>query len=304
MEQHEMWTLGHRGGPRRDLTLRDEVHDKAAPAAGRRPSMGSSAETFQISMAAAELYESRFVPALFAEWAPHLVDLAGVRPGQAVLDVACGTGIVARTVADRLGGAGRVVGLDLNRAMLTVARRVRPDIEWREGDVAAIPFPDGTYDVVLCQMALMFFPDRAGALREMRRVAVAGSTVAIVVPAHLPAQPAYAPFVDMVTRHAGPDAASLLGAYFACGDLGPLTSLVESAGLSVTATRTRLGRVKFDSVDEFVAAEVESTPLGGRIGPDVHASIRAGAREVLRPFLTPSGHLEVPLAGHLVAGRR
>jgi ubiquinone/menaquinone biosynthesis C-methylase UbiE len=273
-------------------------------AAREETRMQSSTETFQISMAAAEIYESKFVPALFAEWAPHLVDFAGIRPGQAVLDVACGTGIVARTVADRLGDGGRIVGLDLNPAMLAVARRVRPDVEWREGDAAALPFPDGSFDAVLCQMALMFFPDRAGALREMRRVAGVGGTVAIVVPAHLPAQPAYAPFVEMAARHAGPDAVSLLGAYFSCGDLGPLTSLVESAGLSVTGTRPRLGRVKFASVDEFVAAEVESTPLGSRIGKDAYASIRAGAREVLRPFMTPTGHLEVPLAGHLVAGRR
>ncbi len=70
-------------------------------------------ERFQLSTEAAELYEARFVPAIFAEWAPRLVDIADVRPGHAVLDVASGTGIVARTVADRLGGEGRVVGLDL-----------------------------------------------------------------------------------------------------------------------------------------------------------------------------------------------
>jgi len=120
-------------------------------------------ETFQLSAVAAEAYESTFVPALFAEWAPHLCDLAGVRPGQRVLDVACGTGIVARVAADRLAGAGRVVGVDLNEAMLAVARRVRPDVEWRQGDAEALPFPPASFDRVLCQMALMFFPDRARA---------------------------------------------------------------------------------------------------------------------------------------------
>jgi ubiquinone/menaquinone biosynthesis C-methylase UbiE len=54
------------------------------------------------------------------------------------------------------------VGVDLNEAMLTVARRVRPDLEWQQGDVAALPFPDGSFDVVLCQMALMFFPTGSG----------------------------------------------------------------------------------------------------------------------------------------------
>ena len=124
----------------------------------------TTTEDFQVSHEAAEQYEARFVPAIFAEWAPLLADITGVGPGQAVLDVACGTGIVARTVADRVTGSGRVVGVDLNGGMLAVARRVRPDIDWRQADVADLPFPDGSFDVVLCQMALMFFPDRVGAL--------------------------------------------------------------------------------------------------------------------------------------------
>jgi ubiquinone/menaquinone biosynthesis C-methylase UbiE len=261
-------------------------------------------ETFQLSVAAAEAYEARFVPALFAEWAPRLVELAGVAPGQAVLDVACGTGIVARTAADALRGQGRVVGLDLNEAMLAVARRVRPDLEWRQGDAAALPFPDGAFDTVLCQMALMFFPDRARALGEMRRVVAPGGTVAVVVPGQLASQPAWGPFVAMVARHAGPEAVSLLSTYWACGDLDQLRALVGSAGLDVTATRTRLGTARFESVDAFVATEVESTPLIDRISQEVYARIREDAREVLRTFTTPAGAVEAPLEGHLVKGVR
>jgi len=304
MMQHAIRTIGHGACPRRDHTLRGDVDDKARPGGQEEASMQSSTETFQISVAAAEVYESRFVPAFFAEWAPHLVDFAGVAAGQAVLDVACGTGIVARTAADRLGATGRVVGLDLNEAMLTVGRRLRPDIEWQQGDAVALPFPDGSFDTVLCQMALMFFPDRAKALREMRRVVTADGTVAVLVPARLQSQPAYAPFVEMAARHAGPDAASLLSTYFACGELGEFTALVESAGLRVVGTRTRLGRAKFGSVDEFVATEVESTPLIGRISQEVYGRIREGAREVLRPFTAAAGPVEIPLEGHLVAAQK
>jgi ubiquinone/menaquinone biosynthesis C-methylase UbiE len=246
-------------------------------------------ETFQLSVAAAEAYEAKFVPALFAEWAPHLVELAGVAPGQAVLDVACGTGIVARTAAGTLKGRGRVVGLDLNEAMLAVARRVRPDLEWRQGDAAKLPFPDGSFDTVLCQMALMFFPERAAALGEMRRVVAAGGTVALVVPGRLASQPAWGPFVAMVARHAGPEAVALLSTYWACGDLDELTALVESAGLEVVRTRTRLGTARFESVEAFVATEVESTPLVDRISREVYARIREEARDVLRSFTTAAG---------------
>jgi ubiquinone/menaquinone biosynthesis C-methylase UbiE len=271
--------------------------------ATRRTVDDNSDETFQIPIEVAELYESKFVPALFAEWAPRLIEIAGVRSGDAVLDVACGTGIVARTAADIVGSDGRVVGVDLNEAMLTVAARVRPGIEWRQGDVAKLPFADGVFDAVLCQMALMFFPDRARAVGEMTRVTKPDGTVAVCVPASLDAQPAYGPFVAMAARHAGPEAVSLLSTYWACGDLGELTDVVESAGLRVTMATTVAGVARFASPEELVATEVESTPLIQRISDQVYARIKSEAAEVLQPYTTTTGSVEVPLVGHLVAAR-
>ena len=121
-------------------------------------SMTSSVETFSIPLEAAEAYEEFFVPNMFVRWPAHVLDLADVRAGDSVLDVACGTGIVARGAADRVGPSGSVTGVDLNENMLIVARRVRPDLTWQQGDVAALPFPDDRFDAALCQMALMFFP--------------------------------------------------------------------------------------------------------------------------------------------------
>jgi len=260
-------------------------------------------ESFQIPIEAAEAYEAAFVPAFFAQWAPILCDAAGLTAGQRILDVACGTGIVARTAADRVGPAN-VVGVDLNEAMLTVARRVRADIDWRQGDVAALPLPDGAFDAVVCQMALMFFPDRIRALREMARVLAPGGTVAVLVPSRLDAQPAYGPFVDMAAQHAGAEARSLLSTYFSCGDLDDLAAAFAHAGLHVAATGTHLGTARFPTVDALVATEVDSTPLGERITTDVYESIRAGARTVLAPFTTSDGRLEAPFEVHVVAGRR
>jgi ubiquinone/menaquinone biosynthesis C-methylase UbiE len=265
--------------------------------------MTSSAEAFQIPLEAAEVYEAKFVPALFAEWAPHLVDLADVAVGHSVLDAACGTGIVARTAADRVGPTGRVIGLDLNPAMLTVAGRVRPDIEWRQGDVAALPFADESFDVVLCQMALMFFPDAVAALREMGRVAKAEGLVGIVVPSSLASQPAYGPFVELAAQHAGPEAISLLSRYWRCGDLDELRTTFESADLRIVAIRTRIGTARFGSTDELVATEVESTPLVDRIDASTYRRIRAGAATVLAPFLTASGALEAPIECHIVVAQ-
>lgn len=261
-------------------------------------------ESFQIPVEAAEFYESAFLPAFFAQWAPILCEAAGVTTGQTVLDIACGTGIVARTAADRAAPDGHVVGLDLNEAMLTVARRVRPDIDWRQGDAAALPFPDASFDIVLCQMALMFLPDRRTALSEMRRVVRPGGTVAVVVSSRLDAQPAFRPFVTMAARHAGPEAMSLLGSYFVCGDLDTLTGVVQGAGLRVLATATHSGTYRAPSVDTFVTTEVESTPLVARITDDAYRRIRTDAHEVLAPFTTRDGRVEAPFECHVVVAGR
>jgi SAM-dependent methyltransferase len=264
----------------------------------------STGETFQIPLEAAEVYEARFVPAIFAEWAPLVVDEASVRPAQAVLDVACGTGIVARTVADRIGADGVVVGVDLNPAMLTVARRIRPDLEWQQADAADLPFPAGTFDAVLCQMALMFFPYRRRAVAEMARVSVTGGTVAVAVPAAIDDQPAYRRLVAIVAEEAGTDAASLLDAYWSCGDLDELCRLVESTGLRVTSVRTHLGTAKFGSPDELVATEVEGSPLVTRLSDDMYRRIKDRARAALEPFQSSDGSLPAPLRGHIVTARR
>ena len=260
-------------------------------------------ETFQLSAEAAERYEAQFVPAIFAEWAPRLVDMAGIEAGHRVLDVACGTGIVARTAADRLAGSGEVVGLDLNPGMLAVARRVRPGLEWRQGDAADLPFPDRSFDRVLCQMALMFFPDRVQTLAEMARVTRSGGAVAVCVPAALDEQPAYGRFVQVAVEHAGAAARSLLGAYWSCGDLRELTGWFTAAGLVVAATRTELGTAAFDSPEDLAATEIQGSPLVERISDEIYHRIREGAREALRPFSRPDGSLAAPLRAHLVVGR-
>ena len=135
-------------------------------------------EKWQMTGSGPEAYERHLVPAIFAPWATVLLELARLQPGERVLDAACGTGVVARAATSRVGAAGTVTGVDLNPGMLDVARAVSGEagqaIAWREGDLAALPFADGAFDVVLCQQGLQFFPDCLAALQEMRRVLVPG----------------------------------------------------------------------------------------------------------------------------------
>jgi SAM-dependent methyltransferase len=263
----------------------------------------TTTEDFQVSVETAELYEAVFVPAIFAEWAPLLADVAGTGPGQSVIDVACGTGIVARTVAERVGSDGRVVGVDLNPGMLAVARRVRPGLDWRQADVTALPFDEASFDAALCQMALMFFPDRTAALREMARVVRPGGIVGLCVPAALDQQPAYGPFVDMAVEVAGPGARSLLSAYWSCGDPKELGNLVRDAGLEVLELQSHLGTARFGSPEELAETEVRGSPLVDRITAEAFTALRSGARDVLRPFTGADGTVAAPLRGLLVTGR-
>ena len=187
-----------------------------------------SSESFQIPIEAAEVYEAAFVPGFFAQWAPLLCQAAGVEPGQTVLDVACGTGIVARTAADLVAPGGTVVGVDLNEAMLTVAARVRPDLEWRHGDAAALPFGDR-------ELRHRAVPDGADVLPGPRRGAprdgpgrAAGGRRrrARAGPARRPAG------LRAVRRGCGPTgrpggACRCSSTYFVCGDLDELTALVD-----------------------------------------------------------------------------
>ncbi|MGH9243305.1 MAG: class I SAM-dependent methyltransferase [Acidimicrobiales bacterium] len=135
---------------------------------------------------AAENYERYFVPAIARPVATDLLRAAALKAGERVLDVACGTGVIARLAAERVGSTGTVVGVDVAPDMIEVARTTAATsglaIEWRQGDAASLPLPDSSFDVVLSQMGLMLFADKPAALSEMRRVLVAGGRLALNTP--------------------------------------------------------------------------------------------------------------------------
>jgi len=260
-------------------------------------------ETFMIPIEAAEAYEARFVPAIFAEWAPRVLDAAAVGPGSRVLDVACGTGIVARTALEQVGTDGAVVGVDVNEAMLTVARRVGPDIEWRRGNVTALPVDDDDFDAVTCQMALMFFPDRVAAFAEMARAVRPAGRVAVVVPAALDAQPAYRPFVEIAVSHTGPEARSLLGTYWNCGDVDELVVHAAAGGLEAVDRSTTVGIAHFPTALGFVDTEIQGSPLAERVDDATARRIGADVAERLAGYAEP-GSFDVPLVCHVLAFTR
>ena len=266
----------------------------------RRQCGHMATEQFLIGAEQAEAYEERFVPALFRQWVEPVLQAADVGPGDRLLDVACGTGVVARAAAARVGPDGTLTGLDLNPAMLAVAQRVAPEIDWRQGDVAALPFADDAFDVVTCQAGIFFFPDPTGALAEMARVTRPSGRVVVQSFASLHAQPAYAPWVRMVARHAGPDAAELLGTYWAHGEPEVMRGRCAEARLRVTVLHEHLRPAYFPNVETFVLTEVNSTPLRDRLVQADLDRILAESQPVLAPFIQ-DGRLVIPLAGYVLA---
>jgi SAM-dependent methyltransferase len=218
-----------------------------------------------------------------------------------VLDVACGTGVVARTAADRIG-ATAVAGLDLNPAMLAVARRIRPDLRWQVGDAHALPFGDGAFDLVLSQAALMFLGDRTAALREMGRVAGPRGRVLVQVPGRLAASPGYLALTEVVARHAGPAARDLIGAYFAVGEPDLLRRLFDAAGLRIDRFTSRLGATRLASIDTFLAAEL--LPFADRWDRAVRDRAVEDCRTALAPFVDAAGTVAAPLEVHLIEARQ
>lgn len=230
---------------------------------------GAHAEGWQLEGNSAEAYE-RYLAAAFSPWADALTDAAALRPGERALDVACGTGIVARHAARKVGATGRVVGLDVNDAMLAVARTVsagaQPSIEWRRGDAAQLPFPDRHFDAVFCEQALQFFSEPLQALREMRRVLTEGGRAALSVCRPIAFSPAYVTLAGALDRYAGPDAGAMMRSPFCRWSAGELKTMLGGAGFRHVHVRIEVASLRYPSPGEFLRREAASSPLAGLVG--------------------------------------
>jgi SAM-dependent methyltransferase len=197
------------------------------------------------------------VPVLFGPWASHLAEAAGPQAGERVLDLACGTGIVARVVAGRLGAERNITAIDLNPNMLAVARaaaeREGLQVDWHEGRAEQLPFPDGAFDLVLCQFGLMFFADRPAALAEAHRVLAPGGRLFLNVWQGLDRHPFYRTLDDVIQRRLD---VSALQAIFALGDAEELRSLLAGAGFGGIQIDPASRTARFPDPPGFLAGEI------------------------------------------------
>lgn len=265
---------------------------------------------WQISESGPEAYERYLVPRFFAPWADHLVGLADLEPGVSVIDVACGTGIVARTAADVVGGDGSVLGVDINPAMLEAAERFASEagaeVEWRQGDAADLPAEDASFNAALCQQALQFLPDPAVALREMRRVLAPGGRLGLAVLRPLEHNPSYAPLADALERHLGGEAGEMMRSPFPGWSGDHLRGLVEDAGFADVTLHLDIRAVRYPSPGEFLIQEAASSPMAGRVAEldmQMMSAIVDELERDLERWVDDDG-LVFPMETYMLTGRR
>ena len=262
-------------------------------------------EQWHLSAEAAQLYERCVARYILGPWAPSLVEAAGVMPGESVLDVACGTGVVTRIAAERAGLTGRVVGVDLNPGMIAVAETSLPPVgaklEWYTRSALDLRLEDESFDAVLCQQGLQFFPDKLIALREMRRVLRRGGRLALSVwssTGHYNSAVAVA-----LEQFVGRETATRFCASRQAPSRDELERLAVNAGFS--DVRINLARldVRLPQLAEFALEHLAATPVASVIAAtdaQTRRSIGASVMAQLDRYADIEGGVTYPEETHVL----
>jgi len=257
---------------------------------------------------AAETYQRHFVPAIAVPVSDGLLEIARLQRGERVLDVACGTGVVTRRAAEQVGPAGSVTGIDLAPDMIDVAKATEgpagAHIEWHVADAASLPLPDASYDVVLCQMGLMFMEDRTAALAEMRRLLTPGGRIALNTPGKI--QPAFEVMEDAIVGHISPELGGFVRAVFSIHDPGTLASHLRAAGFQNVTADVYPVTLRLPSPADFLWQYINLTPMGPFVAQapeEAQVAMERQAVERWQPY-TVEGRLRVEQPVVVATGRR
>lgn len=256
--------------------------------------------TGQVSSDAAVIYENHFVPALFAGWPKHVLAAAGVKAGDRVLDVACGTGVLAREAMQRVGTKGSVAGVDINDGMLAMARTKSPEIQWHCSPAESLPFADGSFDRVVCQFGLMFFQDPVKAIGEMRRVMRSGGTCAVAVWATLSDVPGYRALTEVLHELFGADIAKGIEVPFSLGNRYLLQDMFKEAGQASIDIETVRGTVRFNSLSDWLYINIKGWTLAEFIDDEGYNELERRAPGALAQFVQPDGTVAFAASAQIV----
>ncbi len=266
-----------------------------------------SIERFQLGTNAASVYEAQKVPNMFRPLAEAVLARLALKPGDRVIDIACGTGIVARLAAPMVMPGGVVAGADLSRPMLEVARALaetqRYGIDWHLSDVAALPFTDGAFDMAICQQGLQFFPDKPAALAEILRVLAPGGRLALTVWSK--PSPLFVAISEAIRQHIGDDAAKVALSPFAFCDAELIGRLIAGAGfIDAEVSKITIDR-RLGPAAQSLPREIIGSPAGtpfSKEAPAVQERIVADATALLQPYAQGEG-LVIPQETSLFEAR-
>lgn len=242
-------------------------------------------------------YEQFLVPVLFKPLGQALLAVARPLRGRRVLDVACGTGIVARLAAAE---GGTVVGVDVDPAMLAVACDLESGVDWLLGDAAALPVPDEAFDVAFCQQGLQFVADPEQGLRELHRALSPGGRLALAVWCDVSRAPGFDALATALDRHGGPG--DLMRRPFRLGDSATVRGLLTAAGFTDTHVTTHIVAARFPSVRELFHRQVSASPLADPVAalpPAIRESVIRDLEATLGGAADDDGIL-FPVASHLI----
>jgi len=242
------------------------------------------------------------VPAMFEPLSRIVIGHAAPKPGEHVLDVACGTGIVARSVAPLVGGSGRIVGLDFDPLMVDTAKRLAPEIEWQQGDLQKLPFADAQFDLVMCQQGLQFLPDRTAGLWQIHRVLSGGGRVVLATWTELAKCPGHAVLFGALGKLLGIDMSRPPA--WSLADKAEVLKLVTTSGFGAVETSVVSLCARFPSARRFVEMMIGGS---SKLTRQALAQIPAARRDVfiddvatdLHVYETSAG-LELPLESRLL----
>jgi len=254
-----------------------------------------------------EVYEHGLVPAIFAHWSHRTIELVRPQPDDSILDVACGTGVVTRLVAQYVRPEGYIAGLDANAGMIEVARKLPASagnfIDWYVADALELPWPDETFHIVYCQGGLQFFPDRLTALREMYRVLRPGGKIVAMVCQDIKYCPGFAIVSDLLAQRIGSQMATVIRIPFAIPGAAEVRSLVTSAGFSDIVVHPKIQMIRFSSPEKFVECLITGSTLSPKVNDDMLASLIQEASKELHTFVNDEG-LAFPMRANFVVAQK
>lgn len=256
----------------------------------------SETSGFQVDKQSPQYYEK--FAAYFMEPFVNALVTTGVRTGETVLDVACGTGFATRAASEKAGGTGRVIGSDLNPSMLAMAQAVPhgDNISWEQASALNLPFDDNAFDAVICQQGLQFFPDIAAGLREMARVS--GQRVTVSVFSALKDSPYFATAWDMLTRHCGTDPSEYAPAF---RERDEIAGWFEAAGLTLARIELVEAVVPLPPMADYLPDHLRAVPFAEKFFNLDEAAQAEAVRSVdqgLSDYQTAEG-LRVPFRSYL-----